>query len=293
MDSLDAGQWRMIADVVAEVAGRPAEELDDTLAALLDAICEGTHSQRAFVVLASRAAPCEITGTPDPLGGWRPRQVIHHRAPEEHIALSRAYFSQARAYMTDPHTQAVAGTSGSYRAFLRRELVDDRTWERAPQVAELWPALGIADRLMGAASASPRAEVLVCLDRGRGDGRFRETDRDWLAAIIQRTSWFLRRVVWSHGLMTADALLSPRERELVVRLLGKMSEKQIAAELGLTTGTAHQYIVAIYRKLGIQSRAELMAGGSDAPGGAAKAPARPRHGLSFFALRPTRSASTY
>jgi hypothetical protein len=37
------------------------------------------------------------------------------------------------------------------------------------------------------------------------------------------------------------------------------SEKQIAARLGLSQPTTHQYVTALYRHFGVQSRAQLFA----------------------------------
>jgi DNA-binding NarL/FixJ family response regulator len=52
--------------------------------------------------------------------------------------------------------------------------------------------------------------------------------------------------------------LAPRYRRTFDLLLTVLSEKQIAAELGLTPASLHEYVKAIYRILGISSRAELM-----------------------------------
>ena len=37
------------------------------------------------------------------------------------------------------------------------------------------------------------------------------------------------------------------------------SEKQVAARLGLSPATIHQYVTALYRRFGVQSRGQLMA----------------------------------
>jgi DNA-binding NarL/FixJ family response regulator len=53
--------------------------------------------------------------------------------------------------------------------------------------------------------------------------------------------------------------LSPRQRQTLTLLLTGLHERDIACVLGLSFHTAHQYVKAIYRVLGTQSRAELMA----------------------------------
>lgn len=54
-----------------------------------------------------------------------------------------------------------------------------------------------------------------------------------------------------------DTNLSPREKQVVLLLLQGMTLRQVAPELGLTLSTVSTYSKAIYKKLGINSRAEL------------------------------------
>jgi DNA-binding CsgD family transcriptional regulator len=54
-----------------------------------------------------------------------------------------------------------------------------------------------------------------------------------------------------------DTNLSPREKQVVMLLLQGMTLRQAAPELGLTASTVSTYSKAIYKKLGINSRAEL------------------------------------
>jgi DNA-binding NarL/FixJ family response regulator len=53
--------------------------------------------------------------------------------------------------------------------------------------------------------------------------------------------------------------LSPRLRQTLDCLLEGHSEKEIADRLGLSATTIHQYVTALYRHFGVQSRAQLMA----------------------------------
>ena len=54
-----------------------------------------------------------------------------------------------------------------------------------------------------------------------------------------------------------DTNLSPREKQVVLLLLQGMTLRQVAPELGLTVSTVATYSKIIYKKLGINSRAEL------------------------------------
>jgi DNA-binding NarL/FixJ family response regulator len=53
--------------------------------------------------------------------------------------------------------------------------------------------------------------------------------------------------------------LSPREQQTLTLLLTGLDERDIACVLGVSFHTVHQYVKALYRVLGIQSRPELMA----------------------------------
>jgi DNA-binding CsgD family transcriptional regulator len=52
--------------------------------------------------------------------------------------------------------------------------------------------------------------------------------------------------------------LSPRECGIVRLVFDGNSEKDAAARLGLSPHTVHTYLWRIYRKLGVQSREELL-----------------------------------
>jgi DNA-binding CsgD family transcriptional regulator len=54
-------------------------------------------------------------------------------------------------------------------------------------------------------------------------------------------------------------------------LLEGDSEQQIAVRIGLTRDTTHQYVKAIYRRLNINTRGELMARFVRFPSGALRA----------------------
>ena len=60
--------------------------------------------------------------------------------------------------------------------------------------------------------------------------------------------------------------LAPREKEVCALLLKSLSVKQIAGELGLAFSTVNGYYRSLYRKLEINSKAELfMRFGAESP----------------------------
>lgn len=56
----------------------------------------------------------------------------------------------------------------------------------------------------------------------------------------------------------ARSPLTPREREVVLLLVGGASTRKIASKTGLTVATVHTYLKRIYPKMGVHSRVELV-----------------------------------
>jgi two-component system nitrate/nitrite response regulator NarL len=52
--------------------------------------------------------------------------------------------------------------------------------------------------------------------------------------------------------------LSTREQQIVTLVCGGLSNKEIAAKLGVTEGTVKAHLHAIFEKLGVRSRIEIM-----------------------------------
>ena len=58
--------------------------------------------------------------------------------------------------------------------------------------------------------------------------------------------------------MTAVEKLSPREREVAEAIHRGMSRKDIAASLGISSGTLQNYIENIYRKLDVDTAPKMV-----------------------------------
>lgn len=76
---------------------------------------------------------------------------------------------------------------------------------------------------------------------------------------LRGIKWFHRQLALSHGLLIAEAPLSPTLHRVTQLLLTERSEKLIAEEIGKSVPTTHKYITEIFRKFGVNSRAGLMA----------------------------------
>jgi two-component system nitrate/nitrite response regulator NarL len=64
--------------------------------------------------------------------------------------------------------------------------------------------------------------------------------------------------------------LSDREQQVITLLCGGLSNREIARKLGVTEGTVKVHLHAIYGKLGVRSRVELMIAVADREHGEAR-----------------------
>lgn len=146
-------------------------------------------------------------------------------------------------------------------AFTHRKLVaalpEDQRQEIPSQ--RLLEKLEVSDRLMGVVPISDEVIVSYCLDRRTGEASFTDKEIRWLEAILPGLHRISRDLVASMGFFPGQECLTPREQVVLQLLLGPMSQKEIAHELGLSSYYIRDVIKAIYRKLKVQSRPELMA----------------------------------
>ena len=98
----------------------------------------------------------------------------------------------------------------------------------------------------------------VCILRSLGERKFRPRDKTFLQLLHEELAPMVgRQLAAAHE--PSATQLSPRLRQVLDCLLEGDSQKQVAARLGLTAQTAHQYVKAVYRHFRVNSRAELMA----------------------------------
>jgi DNA-binding CsgD family transcriptional regulator len=139
---------------------------------------------------------------------------------------------------------------------LRRQLVDDETWYNSISYKTRRAAAGMDDAIH-AHDPLPQFGVSAILGftRAVGDKPYDLHD----ARIVDLLRSELRHR-WLSSL--ADKLpnvaLSTRHKQLLLHLKGSKSEKQIARYMGLSPHTTHNYIKELYRRLKVNSRAELL-----------------------------------
>jgi DNA-binding NarL/FixJ family response regulator len=102
------------------------------------------------------------------------------------------------------------------------------------------------------------AASLIALIRQPGERDFSPRERALASLFHAELGRLIGRALVS-GIEPGLGSLPPRLRQTLNCLLEGDSEKQVAARLGLSVSTVHQYVTMLYKRLGVRSRAELLA----------------------------------
>jgi len=193
----------------------------------------------------------------DPLNGWRPR-LIHFLHPTQHLSsAAREQSDGIDAGMIDETTIRNGAFSGAYRVNRLVDLVP-RSWFEGAYYRTYYQALGFHDAIWAGVPINKDAEIYIGLFRSGPGLSYTEAERDRVGYALRGLRWFHRQQMLGHGLFAAASPLTQTERAVLQGLLRGNPEKTIAAALGHSSHTTHEYIVRIYRKYGVNSRAELM-----------------------------------
>jgi DNA-binding CsgD family transcriptional regulator len=155
--------------------------------------------------------------------------------------------------------QACPLSAGSLATGTRNELVDDRAWYGSEYVEGfMLPACidhGLFSSLRG---SSPSVVQGLGFYRERNDRPFDEGDR----ALLQLFHAQCQNILAAPAKDVNELLvarLSPRQLDTLRHLRAGLSDKEIAARLGISPHTVNHYTKQIYRQFGVQSRAALVA----------------------------------
>jgi DNA-binding CsgD family transcriptional regulator len=122
------------------------------------------------------------------------------------------------------------------------------------------PGLAAAEHCVESTVAVAGARLRACVAlfrRQSGRRPFSAREGSMLDALHSESAWLYRL---DFPLVSPAGLsLTPRQRQTLQLLLAGHSEKQIAAQLGLSPNTVHHYVKAIHRHFRVSSRSELLA----------------------------------
>ena len=136
----------------------------------------------------------------------------------------------------------------------RRDLVEDGSWYDDPFFEEHYRTCGLDDAVFSARQIRPGQVCRVSVVRAAGDRPFSEEERNAVEFFHEQLAHLERKTAAQRG----EPRLTPRERDVLRGLLQGASEKQVAAELGLSPQTVHGRVKSIYLAYGVTSRSELL-----------------------------------
>lgn len=165
----------------------------------------------------------------------------------EHESLFMGYLAD-QSRLPDPTLPALATVREPLWVRTRQELADDRTWYGSPHYQELRREAGMDHNVLGAVHAGRRA-FAFSLHREVGDVPFTERDARLVEVLLHEAA----------PLVVPPEPLPPRQAAVLDGLCRGLSEKQIAAELGMSPHTVHDHVKRLHLRFGVQSRGELIA----------------------------------
>jgi DNA-binding CsgD family transcriptional regulator len=155
--------------------------------------------------------------------------------------------------------RALKDVPGPVLTRTRSALVSDAVWYRSADFNNYRKPAGVDHCLVSVCEVSHEGAIAaIALARALGE-------RDFSPSEVRLLEFFhgeLGRLVGRQLVSATESSpekLSPRLRQTLACLVEGDSEKQVAARLGLSPTTVHQYVTALYRRFGVQSRGQLLA----------------------------------
>lgn len=222
----------------------------------------GLWQTRLFAGLSDLFGEVSVTGGEGLLnrvnGTIAPLTYFHTNFTHGEIPALFAYIRDGGPAF-DPFIRAFPRMSGSAVTHTRRQLVADREYYRSPVFDRYLRPARVGHRLVSIfPTPGGRAISLLHLHRLTSARDFSGRERTVLEFLHNEMGPLVGRALVSAAEPTPEGL-SPRLRQTLACLVEGDSEKQIAARLGVSYATVHQYVTTLYRRFGVNSRAQLLA----------------------------------
>jgi len=159
----------------------------------------------------------------------------------------------------DPIFQALQQIPDRLVVRTRRELVSDRGWYRSTAWDDYRRPIDIDDQLTSVYQTSEGgAASIIAMLRAPRERQFSPREQRLLGFFHEELGRLIGRALVSPT-EPRPQRLSRRLGQTLACLLDGDGEKQVAARLGLSPTTVHQYVTTLYRHFGVRSRAQLLA----------------------------------
>jgi DNA-binding CsgD family transcriptional regulator len=221
---------------------------------LLEGACQLTGTAVGFyheVRVSSDGRRSDVLDESD--WGWRDSAARN--------SLVRMYvdYPDRAAYMPRVTQLAATAPDTDCVAVLRDELRSDREW-RMSDMFNRYRRPAFLDDMIIAFSYNRQtgSTILLCTNQDLSDRRPTRRGRGILKLLTSRLAPLVGTSLVT-GSQPGLHDLSPRLRQTLEALLAGYGEKQVAAHLGISRATVHEYIGDLYNRFGVEGRAPLMA----------------------------------
>jgi DNA-binding CsgD family transcriptional regulator len=161
-----------------------------------------------------------------------------------------------RGPAVDPAVASLRAHTGAVVTGTRQDLVPDALWYGDGFVADVCKSANLDHAIYSKRDGGMPGRIDgMRLDRPWGDKPFASEDRNLIHLFQLEAKWLYQT---GDSVERAEKALSPRERETLRHLLTGTTEKEIAAGMGLSIHTVHQYVKRIYAQFGVTSRNALL-----------------------------------
>jgi DNA-binding CsgD family transcriptional regulator len=196
-----------------------------------------------------------LTGT---RGAIVPLTQFHSGFEPKDVPTYLAYMSEGGPTL-DPFIRAFPRTSGRAVTRSRRQLVSDRVYLRSQVFERYFQPGSVGHRLASVfPTAGGHAISLLHLHRSPKERDFSARERALLDFFHGEIGPLVGRALVSAAEPTPEGL-PPRLRQTLICLVEGDTEKQAASRLGVSPMTLHEYVTALYRRFGVNSRGQLLA----------------------------------
>jgi DNA-binding CsgD family transcriptional regulator len=157
----------------------------------------------------------------------------------------------------DPLTAAVLADADRVVTKTRAETTSPAAWARTETYNEVHRPTRLDDAILSLGRLTASRDRVLVFKRAWAEAPYGPEEREIVHLAHAECAWAFERAPAPAAALAGD--WSPRERDTLDLLLTGASEKSAADRLGLSRHTVHDYVKAIYKRLGVGSRAELMA----------------------------------